>query len=97
MKIFQTIQKIFNSIGIYADRISFGHYEWRHVIGYIIYAMLSFLYVAIMPATTMEYIESISNMTVIAIVMLGYLSFRFSTRVLFKIIDDLEHAINRSE
>lgn len=97
MKIFQTVQKNFKSIGICADRISFGLYEWIHILGYVLYFMLSFLHIVYVAETAREYTESISILTVIILVLFGYSSNRYYSPAPFKIIDDLEQAINKSE
>lgn len=97
MKIFQTIQKNFQSKGICVERVPFDIYEFEHVVAYILYYMMSFLYIVHVAETIMEYIESVSNVTVITIVLFAYSSYRFNLKGLFKIIDDLEQAINKSE
>lgn len=97
MKVFRTIQTNLDLSGIFADRISLGHHEWEHFAGYTLYFLLTFLYIVNVAETSREYLESISKVPVVIIILFAYLSNRFGSQTLFKIIHDLEHAINKSE
>lgn len=97
MKIFRSARNSFLSIGVCVDRASFGPYEFEHILVYILYIMLLSLHIVFEAKTAKEYIESASNIALIIITLLGYLCFKYNSRALFKIIDDLERAINKSE
>lgn len=97
MKIFQTGRKHLISIGICEDRVSFGLLEWMHIFGYILYVMLLTVYIVHVAETTKQYMEAISKIAVTISVLVAYLSFRYNSQTLYKIIDDLEVAINKCE
>lgn len=95
MKIFQTVQRKFESVGVCRDRISFGLLELKHILAYILdFAMP---YVVRVAETPKEYVEAISDVAMIAVLLISYLSIRYKSQAVFKMIDELEEGINRSE
>lgn len=97
MKIFQTVQTNLKLIGIEANRTSFGLYEWKHIFGYILYILLLCVHIVYEAKTVKQHSESISKIVLVVFVLVGYLSYRYNSQAVFKIIDSLEQAINKSE
>lgn len=97
MKIFRTVEKNFKSKGIRVERVSFGLYEFQHILAYIVCIMLSVLYVVYVAETTSQYMDSISQITALILVLIAYLSYRCNAQALYKLIDELEQIINQSE
>lgn len=97
MKIFRSVQTNFKSIGICAERISFGLYEFERMFAYIFAILSCSMYIVHMAKTAKEYIESISKMGLVILLLFSYLCFRYNSQVIFKLMDDLVQAINKSE
>lgn len=97
MKIFQTIKDHFKWMCIAPDRIPFGLHELRHIFVYVVYFILSFIYLVHVAETIRHYIESILMTAATLVLFIGYLVLRFNSQNIFESIDEYEQAINESE
>lgn len=97
MKIFQLVQKNFKTIGISAECNSFGLYEFRHVAVYILVIMLLGVHIVYVSETVTERVKSIVIVAQTLLVLIVYLSYKYNSLTVFKIIGDVEQAIEKSQ
>lgn len=97
MEIFQTTKKNFKSRGIESDRTSFGLYEFVHILEYMLYISLLYVHIVYEAETGKQYTETILRIAMTAFQLFFYLTYKRNSQAVFKIIDDLEHGINKSE
>lgn len=97
MKIFQTVQKNFKSIGISANRISFGLYELKHILLYIVAIIMLCIHFVHVAKTAKEHMDSIFMISGTIFILIVYLNSRSKLQAIFKMIDGFEQAINESE
>lgn len=99
MKICETIINNFQSIGIefVANRVSFGPYEWNHVLAYMVSTILISIHLVFVAETSREYIKSIFMIAVGILLLTTYSSFRFHSIKIRKIIDELQFTVDKSE
>lgn len=97
MKTCQTSQKIFESIGISANRVSFGLIESIHTLGFILYIMFLFIFIIHGAETTEQQTKSMPLIPGTILVLAFYLTLKFNAQTIFHIFDDIEQTINGSE
>lgn len=97
MKVFQSVQKNLKSVGISAERVSFGLYEFVHVLVYILFIVLLCVHTVYVSEMATVRVKSIVMVSVIVLVLITYLVSKAGSKKIFKIIDDLEQAIEKSE
>lgn len=97
MKTCQTAQKVFQLVGIRANRASFGLYELMHILSYILWIMSSFLYLINEAEMTKQFAQPIFLILINCLMLITYLSFKFNSRKVFKIFDEVEQIVIESE
>lgn len=97
MKIFQVVQKNFQWMGIRRDRISFGQFEWMRILLYVLSFTSPFIYTVHIAETSKQFMESILMVASEVIIFTIYLCFSYNSQTVYKMIDDLEQGINKSE
>lgn len=80
-----------------AKNVPFGSYELMHILAYVLLITLSCAHFAYATEAAMEYVKLFFMTSVAFIALISYLSYRLNTQKVFKIIDALEQAINKSE
>lgn len=97
MKIFQTFLRNFEWMGISANRVPFGLTELKHTFAYILIITLLSLQLAKEAETNSAKMKSMAMTVAMISLLIAYLSFRFHSQTVFKIINELEQVINQSE
>lgn len=97
MKTCQTVQGLFQSIGITANGVSFGFSELIHTFAYILGIMSLIVYLIHVAETAKECAQPISLIPVDTLILTTYLTLKFNSRIIFKIFDDIEQIVNKSE
>lgn len=96
MKIGQAIQTHFKSMGIEANRGSFGMYELKRVVMYIVMISSLCVCVAYVAETAREYVKSIFIITLTGFMLVCYSILKLNSKKIFQIIDGLEQIIDKS-
>lgn len=97
MRIFEAARTNLKAIGIEPNRVAFGPHEAKHILAYITSIMLQFVYLVYVAKTPREYMKSIYMIAAGIFIMITYLSFKFNSRKIFKLVDDFQQTIEKSE
>lgn len=97
IKIFQAVQRNLKSLCISRNRVSFGLSELKHIFPHSLSIILLFLSIVHVAETPKQYVETISFTVEIIFLTINFLSMRYYSYTIFRLIDDLEAGINTSE
>lgn len=98
MEIFQIVQKNFESARIKRDRVPFDLvFESQRIFAYTSSTILVITYTFSVAETLKQYVEMVLLVEMSALLLIVHLSFRYHSQTIFRMIDDLEQGINKSE
>lgn len=102
MKIFETIQRHYNSLGISSSHQLIQKYPFnaRIFIGFLIFgvnAVSQFIYIVFVASDFMEYMNVICASSGSTIIFVCYAAIVYKKNRLFKTIDNIEQLIDSSE
>lgn len=97
MEIFQTFRKHFKWMCISANYVPFGLDELKRIFGHILSITSLSLYLFSEAKTIGQYVNSIQINHLTILLLVSYLSFRFKSHEICRIIDKFEQISNRSE